>query len=364
MSTLFIHPRKGLFQLTRCKDCGHNFQCTNCDANLVTYRTSQFKLELICHQCQSFYNYPNKCPNCHGQNISSLFAGIDELANFLKAFSQVEPYKYGSKSPAPEWLQNKKSVSINTRIAPKGLIDEENIDYLVQENNSLIQITQNSSKVNILSDTILSLIEHENAVTTRVFDPQIPYEKFHKIVFVQADNLLASPDYLVQEDIHKQIAELLVRVSKESQVYFDTFNPDLDFFQEIKRLNEGNKEYQSVQIWYNNFLLIERRLREKFKFPPFYNLLLITSQEKNKENALTVLQDMKNYISKIIKEIPEIEVGSPYPARFFKRKNLFSYHILIRYPKGYSKFSVLRQTIGTLALQKRLQVRLNPKHLF
>jgi hypothetical protein len=42
-------------------------------------------------------------------------------------------------------------------------------------------------------------------VTTRVFDPAIPYSRFAKIIFIQAENLLASPDYLVQEEIKKEI---------------------------------------------------------------------------------------------------------------------------------------------------------------
>jgi len=382
MPTLYIHPRKGLFQLTRCQDCGHNFQCQNCDANLVTYRTSPYKLELVCHQCQTFYNYPSKCPSCHGQNFSSIFAGIDELINTLDKLSESKTYNFGGKSPAPNWLkklnkfepssaehfksskkQDDNNESENTPL-PNGVIDEDNIEFLQKQDGFVIQITENKRKSNILSDTLEALVQPENAVSIRVYDPQIDYSVFNKIVLVQADNLLASPDYLVQEDVHKQLAEVLNQVSPTCHIYFDTTSPENIFFKEVLRLNTIHPQHQDIFTWYNTFIEEEKRLREKFKFPPFYNLLLITSQEKDKSNALTILQDLKNYISTIKAELPEIEVGSPYPARFLRRKNLYSYHILIRYPKGYTKFSILRQTIGALALQKRLQVRLNPKHLF
>ncbi len=387
MPTLYIHPRRGLFQLTRCQDCGHNFQCQNCDANLVTYRTSPYKLELVCHQCQTFYNYPNKCPSCHGQNFSSIFAGIDELINVLDNLSETKTYNFAGKSPTPDWLKTEKvskrkdkntidnlpkdeksdeGANFETLLSamPNGVIDEENIEFLQKQDSFIIQISENKRKSNILSDTLEALVDGQNAVSVRVYDPQINYSIFNKIVFVQADNLLASPDYLVQEDVHKQLAEVLNQVNPACHIYFDTTNPENSFFKEVLRLNRIHPQYQTILNWYNTFLEEEKRLREKFKFPPFYNLLLITSQEKDKSVALNVLQDLKNYIFTVKAEMPEIEVGSPYPARFLRRKNMYSFHILIRYPKGYTKFSTLRQTIGTLALQKRLQVRLNPKHLF
>jgi|GEM_PF-1135280 len=362
MPTLYIHPRKGLFQLTRCKDCGHNFQCQNCDANLVTYRTSSYKMELVCHQCQSFYTYPNKCPSCSSQNISSMYAGIDELVNTLNMLSKAETFNSGSKSPTPVWM---KGDSAKTELsAPKGLLDEEILGFNEAQTGFQIQITPNKSKLNILSETLEALVEQENVATTRVFDPLLDYSRFNNIVFVQADNLLASPDYLVQEDTYKQLAEVFSKVNKTATIYFDTYNPENIFFQDLLKLNSIHPEHQTISQWYKIFLDTEKNLREKYKFPPFYNLLLITSQEKDKPKALSIIQDIKNYITTIKDELPEIEVGSPYPARFLKRKNMFSYHILIRFPKGYTKFSNLRQTIGTLALQKRLQVRLNPKHLF
>ena len=369
MPTLYIHPRKGLFQLTRCKDCGHNFQCQNCDANLVTYRTSTYKIELICHQCQSFYSYPNKCSICASQNISSMFAGIDELINTLDSLSGQKSFQFGSKNAAPDWFKKISTglvdkIEAETKMAPEGVMDEESLTFSDQQTGFKIQITQNKSKLNILSDVLENLAQGENVVTTRVFDPQLNYFKFNKIVFVQADNLLASPDYLVQEDTHKQLAEVLARVNPESTIYFDTVSPENAFFNTLLTLNSIHPENQSVSNWYKSFLLKESGLREKFKFPPFYNLLLITSQEKDKQKSLSILHDIKNYLLTIKAELPEIEIGSPYPARFLKRKNMFSYHILLRYPKGYSRFSVLRQTVGSLALQKHLQIRLNPKHLF
>ena len=308
--TLFIFPKRGLYSLTKCTSCGYGFQCEHCDANLVTYRKWQKNLELVCHQCQTYYNYPLKCMKCESNEISSYFGGIDELVEIIQKESGLPIYRYDEK---------KRSKEISTII---------------------------------------------NAVTTRIFDPSIPYTDFTHIVFIEAQNLLASPDYLVQEEIYKQLLELMLSISAKSEIIFDTNSPDLELFTKIARLDKTHLDHLSIKTWFTDFLQKEGRSRELFNFPPFVNTLLITTQQKTKEKSFEIINHVHGELIKIKQQLPELSVSSPYQAKFLKRKGMFSYHILIRFPRQYQEIGKLRSEIMQLGSIYGVQIRLNPRHLF
>ena len=303
--TLFIHPRRGLFQITQCKKCGHTFECEQCDASLVTYKTWANNMELVCHQCQSYYNYPKTCPECHSHELDSKLGGIDELANQLAAvFPDMPVLRLDKKSK-----------------------DDPNYSL---------------------------------AITTRVYDPGLEYEAFERLVFVSAQNLLASPDYLVHEDTVKSLTEVLKRTTPKQQVIFDT-KSGADLFDNLLRLNLPE---HTLHTFYDAFLSAENHARAQFLFPPHANLILLTVQQRTRETAFSQARDTVRALQQQLATHEGVSVTSPYPARFLRRKNLYSYHILLKYPKSYPRFFDLRDIVQSLRDPYSTQVRLNPKHLF
>jgi len=431
MAILLIHCRRGLFSLTICQDCGHTWDCSNCSAKLTTYESEKVK-RLICHQCQSSYTYPQKCPNCDSRKILSKFGGIEELVRILQEEFDYLPLRFDGDQ---------------TKIQP------------VQANSV--------------------------GVSTRLFDPGIDYANFDQIIFLAAENLFASSDYLTNEEVYKSLAEVFLAAKNSSQIIFDTRKTDLEFFVsltnlaqklgnigiftleltksekensinsiannstektalknelepeiglfqklgnvesqslensnlqspinpenqqsflengeesckiqtnnpennleagkqkkneekiEIKKTENSQKELQKdfqsenrteiIYTWYNELMMKEAKSRENFRFPPFTNLLLLTTQEINSTKSLESLTAVSNYLRTLQKEIPEISFGKPYEAKFFRRKNKFSHHLLVRYPRQYTKFSRLKTIAQWLSDKYKLQIRLNPRHLF
>ena len=305
MRTLFIHPRRGLLQITQCKKCGHTFECAQCDASLVTYKTWASNMELVCHQCQSYYNYPKTCPECHSKELDSKLGGIDELVNQLG---------------------------------------------LVYPDQQVLRLDKKSK-----DDPHYAL-----AVTTRVFDPGLDYRAFDRLVFVSAQNLLASADYLVHEDTVKALAEVIKRTGSTQEIIFDT-KAGADLFEKLLSLNaEGN----TLHTFYDAFLGAEDNARKTFLFPPHANLILLTVQQRDRAKALTQAQDTYRALQTQLATHPGVTVTSPYPARFLRRKNLYSYHLLLKYPKNYPRFFDLQSIVQSLRDPYSTQVRLNPKHLF
>lgn len=311
---LFIHCRRGLFQLTKCQQCGHKWECDNCTAGLVTYQRGANLLELLCHQCQTSYSYPTKCPDCGAgrSQIFSKYGGIEELVTILQT-------NFG---------------------------------------RDVIRLDQGIAKLTLESTS------ESVCVTTRIFDPSIDYSLFQKIILIQADGLLASPDYLVLEETYKALAEIMLQVNDECELVLDTERPELDFFQNLLQLTSYQQDPISIWNWYSQLIEKELESRKIFKFPPFWNLLLLTTNEKDKTKSKEILVQASHYLKSLNQELPGLEIGSPYEAKFLKRKNLFSYHLLLRFPKEYSQYNLLKKTVQSLSSQYNLQVRLNPRHLF
>jgi len=320
MKVLFVYPRKGLFQLTQCSECSYISKCHYCDTNLTTYRKNTNSLELICHQCQSYYSYPIKCPECGAlDSVSSAFGGIEELVESLQKHLQVKVKRLD---------RNKSKKDSNLEKA-------------------------------LLNSAIYNAYSGEISVTTRIFDPSIPYSVFDKIIFVQAENLLASPDYLVQEDIIGGVFHLINSIDKDkTEMIFDS-SVKIDILEELARNPDAG-----IENWYYNFLESELNNRKIFGFPPYTNMLLLTSQQNSKEKAWNMIKAAQKDLTKSISKFEGIKIIDPYPARFLKRKNKYSYHLLIKFPRKYKEFAKFRDIILQTSGVYGLQSRLNPKHLF
>jgi primosomal protein N' (replication factor Y) len=313
MAKLLIHPRRGLFQLTKCDDCGHMFECENCTAKLTTYRRTSYVLELVCHQCQSYYNYPPKCSKCGSNKVSSLFSGIDDLSGTVEKDLEQKTVR----------------------------LDKAPYNWDLFEHNK--------------DDVFL---------TTRIFDPSIEYDKFSHIIFIQAENLLASPDYQVQEEVNKSLMEIFLQVNSDTEIVFDTNSKENTFFEDLIKLNKDYPKNINSLNWFKNQIEKEIKNRKDFSFPPFENLILMTTQEKKLDLSISKLKAAKDYLEKEKIELNKIRLSDIYPARFLKRKGFYSHHLLVKFPKNYDKFQRLQKDILGLKELYRLQIRLNPRHLF
>ncbi|NJS41047.1 hypothetical protein HC766_01495 [Candidatus Gracilibacteria bacterium] len=187
-----------------------------------------------------------------------------------------------------------------------------------------------------------------------------------KVILIAADNLLSSPDYMVMEETIKNLTELILATPQTSNIIFDTKDLENEFFTKVVSIcNQPSSTYKEVLNWYREFLTSESNIRDKYGFPPYKNLILVTSQLKNRQKSIDNINDFKRILDRYrLEKFPEISVSSSYPARFLRRKNHYSYHLLIKYPKQYKNFFNLRNVIKNEASRIGLQVRLNPKNLF
>jgi len=81
-SLLFLN-RRGYAPVTLCRACGHQVQCTDCDARMVEHR---FLNRLQCHQCGATAPIPTACPACGVEGkMHALGPGVERLDEEVRA---------------------------------------------------------------------------------------------------------------------------------------------------------------------------------------------------------------------------------------------------------------------------------------
>lgn len=348
-TTLFIHPRKGLYRITSCSGCGHLMECKNCTAPLVAYRQSFGTLELICHQCQSFYQFPIACPSCHQNKLNSKAPGIDQLAEFLGQYLNGLSNDFLHS-------QTQQNTEQNAGNGVGEVNPHNNSEFSLQEVQQVVRLDKDKTGTT-------QIIAGNYYLTTRLFDPSLNYSAFQKIVFVEAQNLMADIDYTTSEETAKALTEVFLKLDPDCEVFFDTKTPNTQLFKDLQELASPSSRLDPFS-WYLGFVQKELTKRERFKFPPFYTLMLLTSQEKNQQKALDVVQNAKTRLAVELSKIEGVEISSPYPAKFLKRKGLYANHLLIKMPAKQKTEGYVKKVVQNTSQDFRLQLRLNPRHLF
>jgi primosomal protein N' (replication factor Y) (superfamily II helicase) len=305
---LFILMLKGLYRVTICKKCNHVFRSPESDVNLIAYRVSSSKLELVDPTTQKTYSYPNQCPKCSESDIISFKGGVDELVEVVERELGIPVHRYDKS----------KRVS------------------------------------NIGSNVTWDIGIDEIAVTTRLYDPSIEYGRYNNIMIVGAEQMGSSLEYRASEEVMIGLFSLLMRLRKGTNFVVDTRSIDTSFMQFwLKNIESGNI--------INKFYSEELEVRKVTGFPPFKNILLLTTQEKNKSLAQSKLSDARKII--INAQLSEVSISSVYPARMLRRKGYYSYHTVVTFPRQYQYFDQLKVLIHELCVPARIQTRLNPRHI-
>ncbi|WP_170320687.1 replication restart helicase PriA [Patulibacter medicamentivorans] len=72
--------RRGWATWLECADCGHSWECPNCDVSLVLHRGSGV---LRCHHCGHVEHPPRQCPACGSVSVGQHGLGTEQLADHL-----------------------------------------------------------------------------------------------------------------------------------------------------------------------------------------------------------------------------------------------------------------------------------------
>ncbi|NQY78823.1 MAG: primosomal protein N' [Candidatus Caenarcaniphilales bacterium] len=275
-SILFLNKR-GNSSHVFCRDCGHIYKCSKCDAKMV-YHSDQRRL--ICHLCGHEEEHPETCPTCSSSAIKYFGLGTQKLEQEVKKeFPNAKVKRLDS-----DVNKNKKSYLEIWRDFKNG-----DIDMLIG------------------TQMIAKGLDNPNLTCVGV---------------VAADSCFTQLDYLADEkgfQLLTQVSGRAGRKDKEGKVIFQSYQPDREALIYAQEQN------------YDKFYENEITNREDFLYPPFSKLVRFISSSESETTAINNLNLIhEELFSAKEKGSLEIQILGPSQCQINRINNKFRYHILVK----------------------------------
>ncbi|MGM0640757.1 MAG: replication restart helicase PriA [Thermotogota bacterium] len=297
---IIFTPTRGHSNYVLCTDCGHIFKCEDCDVSL-TYHKYDEKLE--CHYCGKEYPIPQKCNKCGGYNLQTRGYGTERVVN--------EMVKY---FPSTEILR----------------VDRTVIKSFDDLKKTFKRFYDKGPKI---------------IVGTKMITKGLDISDLKLVVIMDSDRYSYFPDYRSYETTASLIMQVAGRAGRKGsgKVLIQTFNPEEKIFAAIK-----NHDYNMIADQ-------EFSKREKYKYPPFANLILIMLKDKDKNKLDEKTKVIKEEFLKM-----NIKINGPIDPLIKKIKGEFRKQLIIK-QKDISKQDLM-------SIQKKydsdMKLFLNPPTTF
>lgn len=300
--TILFFNRRGYSTFIMCRDCGYVAKCKNCNISL-TYHMSENKLK--CHYCGYERSTIKECPECQSKKVKYFGTGTQKLENEVhKLFPNVS------------------TIRMDLDTVTKKNSHEEILNKFKNEN------------VDILIGTQMIVKGHHFPNVTLVG-------------VVSADNSLNMDDYRAVERTFQTLVQVSGRAGREENgnVIIQTYNPDHYAIIEAQK--------QDYDLFYNQ----EISLRKMLKYPPFYDIILISFSGKN----LNQIKNISNLVHKRLLSVQNdnMSIYKPVPSPVDKIQNNYRWRIIIKSSKVTSKvLDIINYAINDEKIKKSKEVKI------
>lgn len=272
---ILFQNRRGFSLRLECNHCNWIPQCKYCDVTM-TYHKKQDLLK--CHYCGYSRAVPSVCEECGSPDIVMKGFGTEKVEEELSS------------------------------LIPDARIDRMDFDT-TRTKNAFQRILTNfeEGKTDILTGT---------QMVTKGLD----FDHVHVVGILSADNALSFPDFRAHErsfQLMEQVSGRAGRKDRQGKVIIQSWNPYHPIIQDVIK-----HDYKSMY----HRELVERR---RFKYPPYYRLVMVVLKHKNYEvlnkAAYVLAQDMRAHFCKRV-------YGPEYPM-VSRVKNWYLKQILLKIPR-------------------------------
>lgn len=300
---ILLIPRRGYAPILLCRVCGTGFLCPECSTSFTVHKR---KNKLMCHWCGKEAEIPSRCSSCGGGLLESIGIATEKIYEVFQNY-------------LPE--------------IPVGILDRDTISKNTEFKKLLFDFEM--GKVKVLIGTQLVAKGHH----------------FPKVTFIgilNADFLLKFPDFRGPEKLFSLIVQVAGRAGRgeeKGEVYIQTENP-------------GHYAIQCALTQdFEKFYEKEKYYRKLFLFPPFTSLALITIHSKNLKRALSLSNQISQFISNL--ERKKINIKGPYPAPLKKLKGEHRFQILLSSEKRSTLHNFLLN-LKPFFVKKNITLDLDP----
>lgn len=287
---ILFQNRRGFAPLLECEICAWTPTCKNCDVSLSYHKAVNV---LRCHYCGYTEKLPATCSACGSASIQYKGFGTEKIEEELSIFM------------------------------PEVKIERMDLDS-TRSRFSYQRIIQNFEEG-----------QTDVLVGTQMITKGLDFDNVSLVVILNADSMLNFPDFRAFErayQLMEQVSGRAGRKNKRGTVIIQTRKPEHFVIEQLLTHN-----YQAL---FN----VQMNEREKFHYPPFYNLIKLTLKHKD----IDVLNYCANmFVNQLKAELGERVLGPEFPG-VSKVRNYYLKEVLIKLEKDISQSKVkqfIRQQI-------------------
>jgi primosomal protein N' (replication factor Y) (superfamily II helicase) len=290
--TILFLNRRGFSTTMLCQACGHVCQCPNCSVSLTYHRDA---VQLACHICGHTERAPKVCPSCRDPGIRHAGTGTQRVEDVAKKlFHKARVARMDADAMT-------RKDSYRTTL---GAFKQGEIDILIG---------------------------------TQMIAKGLHFPNVTLVGIINADLGLHVPDFRAGERTFQLLTQVAGRAGRgemEGEVVVQSFTPVSPSIQYARHHD------------FDGFVEQELEFRERFGFPPFVRMILITVRSEMREMAEFTTQTL---VRRLRETIPAgVVVGEASPAPLEKAKGYYRFQAVLRGPSIRPMSRAVQATISAL----------------
>lgn len=278
---LFLN-RRGYSNFVLCKECGNVIKCSKCDISM-TYHAD--KKLLICHYCGRTQKIASTCSNCGSSSIKQLGIGTQQVEILIK------------------------------KLFPQANVRRMDFDTMTEKDSySKIYKDFKKQKIDIL-------------IGTQMLAKGLDFPNVTLVGVISADTSLNLPFYNANEKTYQLLTQVSGRAgrgNKKGRVYIQTYEPEHFTIEAVKDNS------------YDFFINKEIILRKEFAYPPFIDIINISTISKYEDSLKKISTEKYFKIKNILKNLIEkrmVLLYKPIPNSVYKINDEYRMNVYIKSSK-------------------------------
>jgi primosomal protein N' (replication factor Y) len=305
---ILLMNRRGFSTYTQCKACGTVIECPDCSIPMVWHSDGK---KLKCHYCNKEISFPEFCPQCGSDALSTSGSGTQKIEILVK------------------------------ELFPEYRVERIDSDILTKKNAHIELLSKfQKGEIDILVGTqmIAKGLDNPNVTLVGV---------------ISADSGFSVPDFRASErgfQLLTQVAGRAGRGEYKGKVIFQTYNPDYYAFQTAKSQD------------FEKFFETEIQAREEFDYPPFSQIIrLILSSQNNfraEKSAMEIALRLTTMTDKFgFGEY--LECLGPTPCVISKINGYYRFQILIKNKLSQKGHDFISKFLNKITLPKDIKLAID-----
>ncbi len=301
--TILFLNRRGFARSLLCPECGKVSECAHCSIPLTFHKSDE---RLICHICGYARIVPRRCSECNARNIVLAGYGTEKVEEILK------------------------KVFTSARIA--------RVDTDVMRKKHTLRQTLAAFKAKKI-DILLG---------TQMIAKGLHFPNVTLVGILNADIGLHVPDFRAGERTFQLLTQVAGRAGRgdiEGEVVVQTFTPHHPAIQFARHHDFIGYAEQELDF------------RQKFEFPPFLHMVLVTVRSVHAKRAEFSLQTLHR---RLAQDLPAgAQIGEPLPSPLVKSHDQFRYQTMLRAVNPRSLVRHIRTVMAALSFPEDVVVTID-----